>query len=143
MAIHWFLPIVKGKLIVSPAHSLPFFYPRNLDYEYISHSFSRYRETIQYRSDFFKFPSPLLLLVCPHLIQEENSYTMFKDIFKWSAEKSKNLVKYYQTYATETTIPLLDTSSLVTPSLIDGIHLDEEMNTVLGKELARFIQNNT
>jgi hypothetical protein len=53
------------------------------------------------------------------------------------------LVKYYQTYATETTIPLLDTSSLVTPSLIDGIHLDEEMNTVLGKELARFIQNNT
>ncbi len=113
---------------------------QDIDYEYIESALNQYRETMQRRCDFFKFPLPHLLLVCPHIVQEEYSYLVFKDIFRWSQDKSTRLVEYYHRYATDTYLDLLDTSTFITSGQADGIHLTEEMNKTLGEGVADFIK---
>ena len=115
----------------------------NLSYETFSQALDSYRERMQRWSVFFKLDVPRLLLVCPHRVEEEYSYPVFNDIFRWATEKSINLTEYYRQYASSHNLPLLNTSVIVTASQVDGVHLDVEMNEILGQAMSLFVKENT
>jgi len=88
----------------------------------------------------FNIQKPQVLLVCPPVVREEYSYAIFKDIFRWAEAKSLLLSDRYSRIAHELSIHLLDLSSSVAPSNIDGIHLDEEGNKNVAEALSKKIQ---
>ena len=93
---------------------------------------------MQRRCNHFKISNAKVLIICPPYIQEQYSYNSFGEIFKGSDKKVQTLIQNYIRYATEHTIAYLDTSFLH-PSTIDGIHLDEKNNKILGQKLAEKI----
>lgn len=103
-------------------------------------SFDKYLETVDWWCKHFDFPKPEILFIAPPLVDEEKSYKAFKDIFKGAGEKSKQLSVAYENYAKKNNLHFLDSSKVVNPSSVDGIHLTREGNEVLGKEIAKKIK---
>jgi lysophospholipase L1-like esterase len=73
-------------------------------------------------------------------VDEEHSYALFKDIFKWATAKIAMLSEWYERIANELSLDYLDTSKSVKPSSWDGIHLDDAWNKIVAQELAKKIQ---
>src|SRR3989344_4711738 len=101
--------------------------------------FDGYLKQVDWWCEHFSTPKPQIMLVAPPLINEKESYKAFKDIFKGSEEKSKQFSQAYEGYATKNGLYFLDSTKLVAPSSIDGIHLSEEGNLALGKAIAKKI----
>ncbi len=102
--------------------------------------FDDYLKQVAWWCEHFSFPKPQIMLIAPPLVNEIESYKAFKDIFKGSEEKSKQFSQAYKSYATKNGLHFLDSSELVTPSVIDGVHLSEKDNEVLGREMAKKIK---
>ncbi len=109
-------------------------------YEQMFEWVKNYIEQIARWSDQFWLSLPKVLLIGPPLIYEEYSYAIFNDIFKGASVKSKSLSQWYSRIAQELQIAYLDLAGYVLPSLKDGIHLDEEGNTIVAQELAKKTQ---
>lgn len=102
--------------------------------------YSAYVEQIKWWSQHFNFAEPKTMLVAPPLINEPASYSAFKDIFKNSAEKIQQLPALIQDFAAQNRLEFFDSSTVVTVSEIDGVHLDAPANEKFGKALAQKIQ---
>lgn len=57
-----------------------------------------------------------------------------------SVTKSEELAKYYQLLAQQEKCAFLDAGLFVKSSIIDGVHLDKNGHTVLGKEIAKKVK---
>ncbi len=77
--------------------------------------------------------APELLLVAPPLITELSNFT---GEFESGKAKSRLLGTYYKQVAEEYNIHFLDASEVVTPSDLDGIHLDVDEHAKLGHVMA-------
>ena len=102
--------------------------------------FNNYLKLVSFWSEHLGFPEPKVLLAGPPQIDEKSSYAILKDIFKGSEEKSKQLHFEIKKYSQEKNIYFFDTYEIIQPSSIDGVHLDEENNRLLGTALATFIK---
>jgi lysophospholipase L1-like esterase len=79
------------------------------------------------------------MLVAPPVIDETASYKIFKDLFKGSESASRKLPKLIEKYAKSNDLLFFDASKIVKVSKVDGIHLDEDANKILGESLAEKI----
>ncbi len=85
------------------------------------------------------FSIPKVAILAPPIIDEEKSYESFQNIFKGSQQKSSALPAAIQKFAEQENVEFYDTSTKVSVSSKDGIHLDQYANRILGNELAKFI----
>ncbi len=99
-----------------------------------------YQEKLKWWCEHLNFPMPKILIMAPPPIKEEDSYKAFQNIFKGSEEKIRELPGFFKSYAEKNGLYFLDTSSLIAASEIDGIHLSERDNHVLGLQLAEHIK---
>ena len=106
----------------------------------IAEVFGEYKNLITWWCQHLDFPEPFLILVSPPIIEEEKSYSIFKDIFKGAGEKSNSFAKDYEAIAKKCGWRYFDSAQFVSPSDIDGIHLDKNSNKILGQELAKFLR---
>ncbi len=106
----------------------------------IAGTFRAYKEKISWWSNHLGFKEPKVLLIAPPLIEEENSYALFKDIFKGAKAKSLGLPEAYMNIAGELGWGYFESGTVVTPSESDGIHLTKEANQELGEALSREIK---
>ncbi|HEY4477722.1 MAG TPA: GDSL-type esterase/lipase family protein [Candidatus Paceibacterota bacterium] len=109
--------------------------------EYIPNDFSKYTEIMEFWCKSFNFPLPKILLIAPPIIEEEFSYKIFKDIFKGAKGKSLTFSESYNNFAEKNNWSFLDSGEFIKPGEVDGIHLDEKNNQILGKEIANKIKN--
>lgn len=78
--------------------------------------------------------APKILLCAPQpIIKTPNLHPQLDDS---SIEKSQHIGELYQQLATEEACDFLDAASIVTSSLLDGVHLDETQCVLLGKAVA-------
>lgn len=87
------------------------------------------------------FQRPQVLIIAPPSIDEENSYKLFGDFFRDSKAKSIELPKVLEKFAQKSNVHFLDSSKIVKPSEIDGIHLSTESNDKIAKGLKAIITN--
>ncbi|MBP6866483.1 MAG: hypothetical protein KBC12_03000 [Candidatus Pacebacteria bacterium] len=109
--------------------------------EEIPSDFSKYTEIMEFWCKGFGFPMPKVLLVAPPIVEEEFSYKIFKDIFKGAKEKSLTFSESYKSFATKNNWHFLDSGEFIKPGEIDGIHLDQESNKILGIKIAELIKS--
>jgi lysophospholipase L1-like esterase len=79
-------------------------------------------------------PVPPILIVAPPLLQEVTGVIARK--FSGAAQKSSGLAAAYREISSELACPFFDAGEFVTTSATDGIHLDADQHTVLGKAMA-------
>ncbi len=84
-------------------------------------------------------PIPKVAILAPPIIDEEKSYESFQNIFKGSQQRSNALPAIIKKFAEKENVEFYDTSTIVSVSSKDGIHLDNNANRILGNELAKFI----
>ncbi|MCX5496028.1 SGNH/GDSL hydrolase family protein [Kaistia dalseonensis] len=77
--------------------------------------------------------APAVLLVAPAPLSR---LSWLAEMFSGGAEKSQRLAAEFDRVAKARSVALLDAGSIVTSSEIDGIHLDEEGQRVLGLAIA-------
>lgn len=106
-----------------------------------SNAINEYKNQIKFWTEQLGFEPPKVLLLAPPLIEEKFSYALFNDLFKGAKEKSSKLGNIFDKIAEENGFKYFDTSKIVKPSEVDGIHLDQENNKILGQELAKVIIN--
>ena len=109
-------------------------------YDDVATAFDTYQEKIQRRSDHFWLSIPSLLIIIPPHTKELFSYPLFGDIFKGGDEKIKKMREHILTYVKQKNIDYFDCGDIVQASENDGIHIDEENNTLLAQSLAQKIQ---
>ncbi len=81
---------------------------------------------------------PQILLISPHpIIKVQNLHPQLDDS---SVEKSNRIGLLYQELAREENCEFLNAGLLVQSSNIDGVHLDEPANEVLGKSIAEKVR---
>lgn len=131
---HWPLDLVILFLGTNDANS-----GSNKSVAEIVAGYSSYIEQINWWSHHFDFSKPKIMIVAPPFINEPASYSAFKNIFKNSAEKIQQFPGLLQDFAVQNNLEFFDSSTVVTASEIDGIHLDASANEQLGKALAQKI----
>lgn len=109
----------------------------NEDFE---RNLGEYEKMLTWCTTAFKVPLPKVLLVAPPVVNEENSYKAFKDIFKGAGERSAQLGTLYKKVADKFGWGYLNLAELVQPSEDDGIHLTVEGNATAGHALAELIK---
>jgi lysophospholipase L1-like esterase len=82
-------------------------------------------------------PPKILIIAPPPIIQ---SSTLQDQYDFTSIEKSNNISHAFQQVARVEDCAFLDAASLVIPSTIDGVHLDESGNKLLGHAVANRVQ---
>jgi lysophospholipase L1-like esterase len=107
--------------------------------EDIAKYFNEYERSIKWWCDHFSSSMPQVVLIAPPRVDEEYSYELFKDIFKDSKERSLVFPDLYHGIAETHGWHFLDSSIIISPSHVDGVHLDEENNKILGQAIARFL----
>ena len=101
--------------------------------------YDKYLETVAWWCKHLDFAEPKIMIVAPPVVNEKESYKSFKDIFKNSQKKSRQLSELLGSYAKKRHLLFFDSSKIVKPSPVDGIHLDETANKLLGENLVRKI----
>lgn len=76
---------------------------------------------------------PKVLLVAPAPLVQMG---WIDAMFQGGTEKSKTLGKEYKRVAEDRGVAFLDAGTVVTSSLVDGIHLDQDMQRKLGEAIA-------
>lgn len=94
-----------------------------------------YQKSLETWCAFLGCQLPHVLLVSPPHIDPVAGEWDPSSKFRWAAEKSHELTAWYARIAEHMQRGYLDMSSVVYPSLIDGIHLDEVGNTQVAKAL--------
>jgi len=79
---------------------------------------------------------PKVLLVAPAPLVQMG---WIADMFTGGTEKSKTLGKEYKRVAEDRGVPFLDAGTVVTSSMVDGIHLDKPMQRKLGEAIAAMV----
>lgn len=79
-----------------------------------------------------------ILIICPH--HAIDGVGDFKDLFVGAESKSKDLAKYYQEICQYEKCHFLDASTIIKPSIIDGIHFDETGHLLLGQAVSGLIR---
>lgn len=105
--------------------------------EKIVQGYDHYLERIDWWCDHLVFEKPKVMLIAPPTILEEHSYKIFGDLFKGSEMKVAQLPHLIEKYAQTHDLEFFDCSPVVKVSDVDGIHLDEEGNRLLGEALAQ------
>lgn len=87
--------------------------------------------------------SPEILVIIPPPIQlpSVEEFPVFISMFLDAAEKSKHFSDEFKRVLTNQCY-LLDSSRIIKPSDIDGLHLDPENHEILGKTVASYIKEN-
>lgn len=83
--------------------------------------------------------APAILLLAPPPLAAAGA-TAFGGMFEDGVEKSRELGKLYKEAARLRGCSYVDTSSLITSSEIDGIHLDEKAHRTLGEAIAEEVR---
>jgi lysophospholipase L1-like esterase len=83
--------------------------------------------------------APTILLLAPPPLGAA-SVAAFGGMFQGGAEKSRELGMLYQEAARLRGCPFIDTSTLISSSAIDGIHLDEKDHRALGQAVAQEVR---
>ncbi len=109
--------------------------------EELAANIGEYKKLTEWWCNHLGLSIPEVLLMAPPRIEEKYSYELFKDIFRGSEEKSLMFSDLYKNIALKYGWHFFDSSIVVKPSRIDGIHLDKENNEILGKTLAIYIQS--
>lgn len=81
-----------------------------------------------------------VLLISPPAINE--TIEAAKESFSGGAEKILLLERLFQEYAEKEGYLFLKGADFLTPSTVDGYHLDQEMHTTFGHILAEYIKKN-
>ncbi len=105
--------------------------------EQIGESFNEYNSKIIWWCEHLGFEVPKVLLIAPPIVYEEESKKAFGEIFTGAQIKSKQLPQVYENIAKSLNWHFFDSSKVVVPSKLDGVHLDEENNRLLGETLVR------
>ena len=113
---------------------------RNLTPEEIVAGYTKYLRSIAWWCKHLGFPKPRVALLVPPIIDEPQTDKVFKNIFHGSGPKSQSLGGLIKAFAKDSKILCFDTSVVVKPSPLDGVHLDIENNHKLGRALAQFIK---
>lgn len=92
----------------------------------------KYLEKIDWWSNHLGFTKPKILIVVPPMVDETSAGKVFGEIFKNSEEKLKNIRKLFIDYCLKTNTDYVDLFPTVKVSPVDGIHLDEINNKVVG-----------
>lgn len=107
--------------------------------EEVVRGYDSYFETVRWWCKHFDVSEPKVMIMIPPNIEEEKSYEIFKDIFKGSDARVRELRTCLMKYAEDHKIPMFDCDAVVKVSPVDGIHLDADNNKRLGKALAKSI----
>lgn len=105
-------------------------------------SYSEYLPKIAWWCDHLKFPLPKIMLLAPPRVDEERARSAYGDWFDGAGAKTALLPQLIGEFAQKHDLLFFDTSTLITVSPLDGIHLDAENNRILGEKLAGYIQEN-
>ncbi len=107
--------------------------------EEIVKSNDKYLERVEWWCDHLGFAKPKIMLIAPPAINEKESYKAFENVFKGSESTSRRLSKLMEKFARSEDFLFLDASEIVKVSIVDGVHLDEEANKLLGQAIAEKI----
>lgn len=85
---------------------------------------------------------PKILLISPAIIIEKPRYRFDKIVndFEGGNKKSKKLARIYETIAIKENAFFIDSSKIIEVGS-DGIHINEESHSKLGKHLANFVKD--
>jgi lysophospholipase L1-like esterase len=84
---------------------------------------------------------PRLLILCPPMIGELSHLPDLDAKLTHARARSQQLPKHYEAVATTLGCAYLNTQEIITPSPVDGIHLDAAAHEKLGLALAAKIQS--
>jgi lysophospholipase L1-like esterase len=104
-----------------------------------------YARIIEYWTIFFWVPQPEVLLVSPPVVEEQYLPELFQPLFLWAGEKSKQLSRIYEYYATTRWRHFFDTNLFVSSSPrtadspCDGIYIDAQGHEIIAQHLANYI----
>jgi lysophospholipase L1-like esterase len=84
---------------------------------------------------------PQLLLVCPPAIGDMSRAPEIAEKINDAQTRSQALPKRYEAVAAQLGCAYLNSQEIVTPSPIDGIHLEAGEHTKLGKAVAAAVKN--
>jgi lysophospholipase L1-like esterase len=82
---------------------------------------------------------PQIILLSPPLVEETNP--LAADNYIGATMKSRQLGEIFQRIATEFKLNYLDISHLVSPSAIDGLHLEKESHHKIAEAIKNIIEN--
>lgn len=85
------------------------------------------------------YAAPKVLLVAPPPLAKTMPSSWFSELFQGGYEKTITLAEQYRKLATFLQIPFFNAGDVITTEGVDGIHLSEKNNYILGMELANFI----
>lgn len=88
------------------------------------------------------YPAPRVLLMAPPSLASKIPNPWVADLFKGGEEKTTELSQHLKNLSELHNIPFFDTGRVIKTEGIDGIHLSENNNQILGIELAGFIRTN-
>lgn len=80
--------------------------------------------------------TPRVLILAPPLL---GNLSEFAEMFSGGLEKSKQLGQHYQRVADLLDCSYLNTANLIASSEIDGVHLESEAHSILGKRLTKVV----
>ena len=106
----------------------------------IVQGYDYYLGVVKWWVEHLDFPQPKILIIAPPIINELESYKIFKELFKGAQDKVEKLVQLLRAYADKNNLEFFDSSAIITTSNIDGIHLDEEANELLAEALSTKIK---
>lgn len=78
-------------------------------------------------------PIPSILIVAPP--QSETAVGTMADKFAGAGERSAGLSQAYASVAAETGCAFFDAGPVITPSKVDGVHLDADQHEILARHL--------
>ena len=85
------------------------------------------------------YPAPKVLLVAPPPLAKTMPSHWFAELFSGGYEKTSMVAAQYRKLAAFLQIPFFNAGDVITTEGVDGIHLSEQNNCMLGMELANFI----
>ena len=80
---------------------------------------------------------PKILLMCPAPVK---GLTLYAEMLEGAEEKSAKLNEHYEGIAERQGCYYLDIGTVVSPSPIDGIHLDDKAHKTVGQQVAKAVR---
>jgi lysophospholipase L1-like esterase len=81
--------------------------------------------------------TPEILIVAPPPLEKLTEYAA---TFSGGVQKSKELSKHYRIIAQQSGCHFFDSASVICSSKIDGLHIDPEEHTILGRSIAEKVR---
>jgi lysophospholipase L1-like esterase len=81
--------------------------------------------------------TPQILLLAPPPL---GKLTAYAEMFEGAKAKSQKLARHYARVATELGCSFFDTSTVILPSDLDGVHYEKSEHARLGKAVANYVK---